>query len=819
MIHPEFVEQFDAYSLFICGDDPESSDRLSKPIAPHFDHCFPVNVACVDDYVAWGAKRVDWIFHALRPGFVDPEMTREKILQEQREIDVTMFCERIHGLSDRAQRLERLHTEFPHANLRGQGWPGGFAKDGEIRNTYRQTRIGWNFHHSIGPCNSRMYMLPAFGVLQICDNKDNLGRILELDREVIGFDTLEECIDKTHYYLTHEDERREIAARGFERVTRDFTVEKHMAYLLTKIEEGVREKRGIQTPAITPSPLPIPSTIEIESTDRPRVLILADRPGWAYDIEAQNVTRVLAEEYDVQVRYVAERPDLSQEEFDLLWVCFWGETWHQQFGIPCEKVIKQVSSHRWRMDPDWGQLDTETFVARHLADAGTICAISDELVEMITPYRTCFRVEQGVDPRGFRPGPDKEGPLRIGFAGNAQDSCKGLEDILLPACGNEFELRIAGGDLDHATMPAFYQQLDVLCIASTAEGGPLPLLEAMACGCLVVSTAVGIAPELIEHGKNGLIVPRTPADFRSALEWCRHNREWIRQQGRANAVAMQEGRTWDRVAPGWKKVLDRARSGRSEVLQPTAPPKTVQAQLKQGYADHLKRVNPAATSEETYQAAGFYYEAEIAALLPEDRSSRCLELGCGFGHLLRWLNAKGFGDCSGVEIDAQVHETAKAYLGNRFRNLIHADALDYLQRADEQYDLIVAFDFIEHFTLEEAHEVLTLMQARLTDGGQVLLRTPNMANLFGIYSRYMDLTHRLGFTEQSLRQLLVQTGYSDVSLALPEWPQGHPLSQRLDQSRSFHEQIFDMQDRSRPTCFDKNLVLMARKPAAVMSLR
>ena len=66
-------------------------------------------------------------------------------------------------------------------------------------------------------------------------------------------------------------------------------------------------------------------------------------------------------------------------------------------------------------------------------------------------------------------------------------------------------------------MARFYNSIDVICVASTAEGDPLPLVEGMACGCFPVCVDVGIVPELVQSGVNGLIVDRTPAAFRAAL--------------------------------------------------------------------------------------------------------------------------------------------------------------------------------------------------------------------------------------------------------------------------------------------------------------
>jgi len=58
---------------------------------------------------------------------------------------------------------------------------------------------------------------------------------------------------------------------------------------------------------------------------------------------------------------------------------------------------------------------------------------------------------------------------------------------------------------DYNKMPEIYNCLDLYLIASREEGGPMSLLESMACGVPVVSTPVGMCLDLIENRENGVV--------------------------------------------------------------------------------------------------------------------------------------------------------------------------------------------------------------------------------------------------------------------------------------------------------------------------
>lgn len=59
---------------------------------------------------------------------------------------------------------------------------------------------------------------------------------------------------------------------------------------------------------------------------------------------------------------------------------------------------------------------------------------------------------------------------------------------------------------DFRDVSQFYRVIDLYIITSRSEGMPKAILESMASGIPLISTRVGIAPEVIENGKNGFLV-------------------------------------------------------------------------------------------------------------------------------------------------------------------------------------------------------------------------------------------------------------------------------------------------------------------------
>lgn len=305
---------------------------------------------------------------------------------------------------------------------------------------------------------------------------------------------------------------------------------------------------------------------------RPCVLLLADRPGWAFDIIARAFAARLSHRFAFRiVCRDAEPLAVDPSEIDLVYAFWWGDRSFEAWKLPPEKIVREVASHRWAVEARYGELSPREFAARHLNDCATVTTPSRRLHALLRPFHPrVLHVPNGVDTRLFRPRRRDGERLRVAWAGNPKDATKGLRDVLEPACAGRYELLASSGSLSQRELVRLYQQADVVALASLAEGQPLPLMEGMACGAFPVATDVGVVPELVRHRVNGLVVERTPEAFRAAFDWCRRNLAYVRRAGRFDAELMRAERDWDRLAPRFGDVLDAA-LGRAPLPPAEAP--------------------------------------------------------------------------------------------------------------------------------------------------------------------------------------------------------------------------------------------------------
>jgi glycosyltransferase involved in cell wall biosynthesis len=146
------------------------------------------------------------------------------------------------------------------------------------------------------------------------------------------------------------------------------------------------------------------------------------------------------------------------------------------------------------------------------------------------------------------------GPLRTAL--DARIELLGLQELvtIIPRLGSA------------AQLAQFYNGARMLVCASTSEGGPRVTVEAMACAIPVISTPVGIMPELIQDGVNGMLFQWDTAELATKIRLLLDESTLQKRIG-TNGWLMAQQFSADQVigqyAQGYHALIDRVQAARS----------------------------------------------------------------------------------------------------------------------------------------------------------------------------------------------------------------------------------------------------------------
>lgn len=124
-------------------------------------------------------------------------------------------------------------------NLRASNRPAVYGLD-QFR-LLAKARICFNIHGEVaGNCagNARLFEATGMGTCLVTDWKQNLHELFEPEKEVVTYNSKEECVEKIAWLLNHEAEASSIAKAGQSRTLRDHTIRKRAE----KVNEIVRSK-------------------------------------------------------------------------------------------------------------------------------------------------------------------------------------------------------------------------------------------------------------------------------------------------------------------------------------------------------------------------------------------------------------------------------------------------------------------------------------------------------------------------------------------------------------------------------------------------
>jgi glycosyltransferase involved in cell wall biosynthesis/SAM-dependent methyltransferase len=292
---------------------------------------------------------------------------------------------------------------------------------------------------------------------------------------------------------------------------------------------------------------------------------------------------------------------------------------------------------------------------------------------------------------------------------------------------------------------------DVLILASSHEGLPHAVLEALACGTPVVVPDVGGTADVVVNERNGLLLSSaSAASIVGALRRLRDDPELRRRlsrQARDDAKAWRFERTADGIErlllgvlppPGWSPAAE----GTSSVGPRRGRLRGRRAALgavRKIYLPH----GPGGGSHQLWDHA--WHEVDLDHELARMRAGRdplvrrlarwipagatLLEAGSGSGRVLAFLSELG---ARSVGVDFAAGALAEASRRHPGLRLVAGD-VSRLPFRDASFDRVVSLGVVEHF--EEGPGSALREHARvLKPGGILLVATPRLSPL----KRFMD---------------------------------------------------------------------------------
>ncbi len=176
---------------------------------------------------------------------------------------------------------------------------------------------------------------------------------------------------------------------------------------------------------------------------------------------------------------------------------------------------------------------------------------------------------------------------------------------------------------------------------------------------------------------------------------------------------------------------------------------------------HARNETLVPASTEGFRPRAPYLRKLVREHFPADRNAAILDLGCGHGALLYFAQQEGYRNISGI--DHSPEQVAEA-LRLGISGVSEGDLLTSLGRqADQSVDVVVAFDVIEHLTKEELLLFVDEVYRVLRVGGRWVIHTVNGGSPFCSRMLYRDATHELAFTELSLSQVLLSSGFRNAA--------------------------------------------------------
>lgn len=273
---------------------------------------------------------------------------------------------------------------------------------------------------------------------------------------------------------------------------------------------------------------------------KPTVLIIADFPNWAYAKIQDFIYDNLSNEYDIykdfliynsikktkrplkrlklykdKLKYQKIRKDKTYDI--VLYLAFYFPE-HMKINWKAKKVIKGIYTDGFPPENSNFEGSINEFKTRFFTNTDAVVG-GCELIT--TFYKKIFDntyYANGLNNEILfkRKSPKKKNESNkfiVGWTGNPKREFKGLQSHIIPAVNIakekypsiEFKTRFSG---PYKTLPLFYEDVDVVIIASDRDAGPSLFTEASLMSVPSISNDIGLPHQLIKNNINGFIVEK-----------------------------------------------------------------------------------------------------------------------------------------------------------------------------------------------------------------------------------------------------------------------------------------------------------------------
>ncbi|WP_418626577.1 class I SAM-dependent methyltransferase [Anaerosinus sp.] len=132
------------------------------------------------------------------------------------------------------------------------------------------------------------------------------------------------------------------------------------------------------------------------------------------------------------------------------------------------------------------------------------------------------------------------------------------------------------------------------------------------------------------------------------------------------------------------------------------------------------------------------------------KDMKILEIGSNKGFMSSCIK-QYFEDADVIGVDLSPNDIEFAKKNNSNIQFFCMDAFEILKK--EKFDVIISKDVMEHIDKNKQEVFVDKIYNSLNEGGIAIIQVPNMDWILASHERYMDFTHEVGYTQESLKDI------------------------------------------------------------------